>query len=99
MQKLKREIEVLERGMQRVKMRLGKIQPDPLLTPATSLTGIKWKQLIGPECHDYSEYDQYTEYMTKEQDIHTEQNDLAEEQIRTDALLARQLQEEEWGHV
>ena len=59
MQKLRREIEFLERGMQRVKTRLSKIQ-DPLLTPTTLLTGIKSKQLIGTEYHDYPEYNQYT---------------------------------------
>ena len=56
-------------------MRLSKIQEDPLLTH-TSLTGIKPKQLIGPEYHDYSEYDQCTEPMIQEHDIQTEQNDL-----------------------
>ena len=45
MQKLRRQIEFLERGMQRVRMRLNRIQQDPLLTPVSSLTGIKPKQL------------------------------------------------------
>ena len=40
-------------------MRLGRVQQDPLLTPMTSLTGIKPKQLIRPEYYDYSEHDQY----------------------------------------
>ena len=62
MNKLRREIEFIERGMQKVKTRLSKIK-DPLLTPTTSLAGIKPKQLIGPENHDYPEYDQYTEHI------------------------------------
>ena len=45
--------------MQRIRMRLSRIHQDPLLTPTTSLTGIKPKQLIWPEYHDYSEHDQY----------------------------------------
>ena len=40
-------------------MRLNQIQQDPLLTPTTSLTGIKPKQLIGPEYQDYPEYDNF----------------------------------------
>ena len=50
-------------------------------------------------CYDYSEYDQYTECMTQEHDIGTEQSDLIDKQIRTDALLLRQLQQEERSHV
>ena len=48
MQILRREIKFLGRGMQRVRIRLNRIQEDPLLTLTTSLTGIKPKQLIGP---------------------------------------------------
>ena len=54
MQKLKREIEFLGRCMQKVKTRPSKIQQDPLLTCTMSLTGIKPKQLIMPEYHNYS---------------------------------------------
>ena len=45
--------------MQRVKIRLSKKQKDPLSTPTMSLTGIKAKQLIRPEYHNYPEDDQY----------------------------------------
>ena len=73
MQKLRREIEFLERDIQRVKTRCSKIQQDPLLTPTTSLTGIKPKQLIWSEYHDYPEYDRYTEHMVQEHNVQTEQ--------------------------
>ena len=59
LQTLRREIEFLESGMQRVIKRLNRIQQDPLLTPTTSMTCIKLKQLIGPEYQDYPKYDQY----------------------------------------
>ena len=36
MSKLKREIEYLERGMQRIRMTLNKLQQDPTQTPVTS---------------------------------------------------------------
>ena len=99
MQKLRREIEFLERGMNKVKTRLSKIQHDPLLTPMTFLKVIKPKQLIGPEYHNFPEYDQYTEHMIQEHDIQTEQNDMIERQIMTDASLSKQFQEEEKGQV
>ena len=57
MQKLRREIEFLERCMIRLRMRLNRIKQDPLLRSTTSLTGITPKQLIGPEYHEYPEYD------------------------------------------
>ena len=59
MQKLRQEIEFLERGMQRVKTRLSKIQQDPLLSPTTLLIGMKDKQLIRLEYHNYPGDDQY----------------------------------------
>ena len=57
MQKLRREIEFLERGMQRIRMGLNTIQQDPLLIPTTSMVGIRPNQLIEPEYHDYLEND------------------------------------------
>ena len=60
MKKLRRQIEFLERGLQRVRIGLNKTQ-DPLLTPTTSLTGIKPKQLITSKYWDYSENDHYLE--------------------------------------
>ena len=78
MQKLRREMGFLEKGMQRVRMRLDTIQEDPLLTHTTSLTGIKPKQLIGPEYNGYPKYDHYWELMIHENAIYPEQNDLIE---------------------
>ena len=43
MQRLRREIEFLERGMQRVRARLDRIQQDLLLTPSTSMVGVRPK--------------------------------------------------------
>ena len=80
--------------MQRVKMRLSKRQQDPLLTPSMSLTGIRPKKLIRSDFHNYPEDDKYPECIIKEHDIQTEQHDTIERQIRTDALLLRQLQKE-----
>ena len=60
MQKLRREIEFLERGLPMVRMRLNRIQ-DLLLTPTTSMVGIRPKQLIELKYHDYLENDLYRE--------------------------------------
>ena len=78
-------------------MRLSRIQPDPLLMPTTSWTGIKTKR-IRPEYHDYSEHDQYQEPLMHKHNLNTEQNNLIEKQIRN-ALLSRKLQEEQRGQV
>ena len=96
MKKLRRELQFVEWGMQRVRTKLNKIQQDPLLTPTTSLTGIKPKQLIEPE---YPEYYHHREQMIHEHATYPEQNDLIKKQIRADALLSRQLQEEERDHT
>ena len=81
--------------MQRVRMRLDRIQQDPLLTPTTSLTGIKPKQLIRSDYQDYSVYDHYRHKMIHEHALYPEWNDSIEKQIREDVLVWRQLQEEE----
>ena len=95
MQKLRQEIEFLERGMQRVKTRLSKIQQDLLLTPTMSLTGIRPKQLTRSDYDNYPEDDHYPEYIIQEHDIKTEQHDIIERQIRTDTSPLKQLQEED----
>ena len=59
MQKLKGEKEFLERGMQRVRTRLDRIQQNLLLTPTTSMRSIRPKQLIESEHHDYFKYDHF----------------------------------------
>ena len=51
MGKFKRELEFLERGMQRVKTKLQKLQQDHTLTPSMSMAGIRPKQFI--DQHDY----------------------------------------------
>ena len=89
MQKLRREIEFLERGMQRVRMRFNRITQDLLLTPTTSMVGVRPKQLTEPEYHDYLENDQYREQMIHEHIMHADQIYLTEKQIRADAILSR----------
>ena len=81
--------------MHRVKIRLSKIQQDVLLTPKTSLTGIRSKKLIKSDYCNYLQDDQYPKYIRQKHDTQTEQHDTIERQIRTDTLLSRQLQEEE----
>ena len=76
MKKLRREIEFLGRGMQRVRMRLNRIHQDPLLNPTTSMISIQPKQLIDLEYHSYPENDHYRERMICEHDMYVEQNDL-----------------------
>ena len=95
MPKLRREIKFLERGMQSVRMRLNRIQQDLLLTPATSMIGIRPKQLIEPEYYNYPANDHYGEQIICEHDMYVEQNDLIKKQIRAHALLSRQFQDEE----
>ena len=95
MKELKRETEFLERVMQRVRMRLNRMQQDPLLTLTTLMTNIQPKQLTEPEYHNYPENDHYIDQIICEHDMYVKQNDLAEKQLRADALLSRQLQDEE----
>ena len=52
MGKLRRKVEFLERGMQRVRTRLQKLQQDPTLTPSMSTVGLRPKQFIDHhDCH------------------------------------------------
>ena len=70
-------------------MRLNGIQQDPLLTPTISLTGIKPKQLIGPDYKDYPEYDHYRKQMIHEHAIYPEQNNLIDKQIKKRCLIIK----------
>ena len=63
MKKSKKEIKFLERGMQRVTMRLNRMQQDLLLTPTASMTSIRPKHLTEPEYHNYPENDHYIDQM------------------------------------
>ena len=53
MSKLRREIEFIERVMQRVRAKLDRFQQNPIQTPSTSIIGIRPDQPI--EQHDYHE--------------------------------------------
>ena len=76
MQNMRRKIEFLERCMQRGSIRLDRIQQDPLLTPSISMVGIRLKQLIEQEYHDYLENDQNREQTTHEHARYVNQYDL-----------------------
>ena len=52
MGKLKRELEFLERGMQRVKTKLQKLLQDPMLTPSSSTVGLIPKQFVNQHYYD-----------------------------------------------
>ena len=55
MGKLKRELEFLERKMQRVKTKLQKLQHDPTLTPSISVVGLRPKQFVDQHDYQYNE--------------------------------------------
>ena len=65
---------------------------------STSLTGIWPKRWIMSD-YNYLEDDQYLKYIIQEHDIQTEQHGTIERQIRKNALLSSQLQEEERNQV
>ena len=48
MRKLRREIESLERGTQRVRTKLDRLQQDTTQSPSMSITVIRHKQLTDP---------------------------------------------------
>ena len=56
MSKLRKEIEFLETGMQRIRTKLRRVQQDPTLTHSTSIVGLRLKQL--GDQHDYDEIGQ-----------------------------------------
>ena len=49
MSSVKREMECLERGMQRIRMTLAKLQQDPTQTPVTSRIGSRPKKTISQQ--------------------------------------------------
>ena len=59
------------------------------------MIGIRPKQLIEPEYHDYPENEQDRIQMRHGHAMYVNQYDLIQKQIRADAILLRQLQEEE----
>ena len=62
--------------MERVRIRLNRIQQDALLMPTTSMTSIRTKQLMDSEYHNYPENDHYIDQMICEHGMYVEQNDL-----------------------
>ena len=93
MGKSKREVEFLEKGMQRFKTKLQKLQQDPALAPSMSTVGLRPKQFV----------DQHNCHVTKEGKVQgTHDNDryigpysTIEQQIRANAMLSKQIYEEE----
>ena len=93
MGKLKRELEFLKRGMQRVKTELQKLQQDLTLTPSTSMVEIRPKQFV--DQHDYHIMKQCTVQNTYDHDRHIGLYSTSEQQIRADAIFSRQIYNEE----
>ena len=65
--KLRREFEVLERGMQRVRTKLDRLHQDPAQTYLMSIIGMRPKELIGQ--YDYHYKDQGRIQASHENDI------------------------------
>ena len=94
MGKFRREVDFLERGMQRVRIKLQKLQQDPTQTPSMSMVGLKPKQIV-------DQYDCHVMEQGKVQDTHGNDRYIGlystiEQQIRADAMLPRHIYEEEW---
>ena len=78
----------IERGMQKVRTRLDRIQ-DQLITPSTSMVGVEPKQLIEPEYHDYLNSNQDRVQTIHEHAMYDDRYDLTEKQLRVDTILLR----------
>ena len=93
MGKLKRELEFLDREMQRVETELQKLQQDPTLTPFVSMVGIWPKQYV--DQHDYHVMKQSKVKGTYDHDRYIGPYSTTEQQIRANAMLLRQIYKEE----
>ena len=93
MDKLKREVEFSERGMQIVWTKLHKVQQDPTLTPSMSMVGLKPKQFV--DHHDYHIMKQGKFQDTHDNDRYNGLHSSIEQQVRADAMLSRQIYKEE----
>ena len=72
-----------------------KLQQDPTLTPSMSTEGLRPKQFI--DQHDYHEMEQGKVQVIFENDMYIDLYSTVERQTRTDAILSRQIYEEEWN--
>ena len=63
--------------MQRVRTRLNIIQQDQLITPSTSIVGVRPKQLIESVYHDYPKNDLDRVQMIHDHAMYVDQYDLA----------------------
>ena len=93
MSKLKTEVEFLEKGMQRARTKLKKIQQDTTLTPFMSTVVLRPKQFI--DQHDYHTMEQGKAQVTFNNDMYNDPYSTIEQQIRADAILSRQIYREE----
>ena len=90
--KLKREIEILEWGMQRMRTKLHRLQQDLMQMPSTSKASILPRQLLGQDYYDQHDKDQDRVQMRCEYDEHDMSVDpysTREQKIRADAVLSR----------
>ena len=90
--KLRKEIEFLERGMQRVRTKLKRLQQDPTITSSMSIISLRPKQL--GEQHDYHAIEEGRHQVRCENDMCSDPYTTIEQQIRFDAILSRQIYDE-----
>ena len=93
MGKLKRKLEFLEIGMQRIKTKLQKLQQDPTLTPSISTVGIRPKQFV--DQHDYHIMKQGNAQDTYDHDRYIGPYCTIQQQIWADTMLSTQIYEEQ----
>ena len=94
---LRREIEFLEREMQRVRTKWDRLWQDPTETPSRSITVIRPKWLT--EYHDYYDREQARIQANHENDMCIDPYPTIEQQIWADGTLSRQLHEEEHAQL
>ena len=93
MSKLKRELEFLEMGMQRVKTKLQKLQKDSTLMPSMSMVGIRPKQFV--DQNDYHVMKQSKVQGAYDHDRYIGPYSAIGQQTRADSMLWRQIYKEE----
>ena len=90
---MRKEIEFLERGIQRVRTKLKTLKQDPTLTPSMHMIGLRPKQL--GEQQDYHEIEWGRDDIIYENDLCIDPYTTIEQQIRVVVILSRQSYEEE----
>ena len=81
MSKLRREVEFLERGMQRVRTKLKRLQQDATLTPSMSTVGLRPKQFVDQNA--YHNMEQGNIQVTHDNDMYINPYSTLEQQIKS----------------